>query len=159
MPSTGGPAQTIATVAGGGTRGFAWNTRDRLAFGVNTPGVGLIQVAATGATTDLFKPDPERRAIYPDMLPDGKGVLFTLTDSPTDPGELHALLFDTSETKKVLADATHARVLPTGHLVFMRSGSLWAVPFDTGRLETKGTAMPVIEGVRMESGGTIQYDL
>ena len=101
---------------------------------MNAPGVGLIQVAASGGpTTELFKPDPQRLATTY-MLPDGRGVLFTLTDLPTDPGEIHALLFDTSETKKVLADAMHARVLPTGHLVFMRNGSLWAVLFDTGLL-------------------------
>ncbi len=59
--------------------------------------------------------------------------------------------------RTILRDAVAGRVLPTGHLVFVRRGALWAVPFDLSRLEAVGTPVPVIEGVRVEGGGSVQY--
>jgi hypothetical protein len=41
----------------------------------------------------------------------------------------------TGERKVLLKDAADARYLPTGHLVFLRRGQLFAVPFDVERLE------------------------
>ena len=36
---------------------------------------------------------------------------------------------------------------PSGHLVYIRNGTLLAVPFDLKRLETSGPPVPVLEGV------------
>ena len=47
----------------------------------------------------------------------------------------------------LLKDAVDARYLPSGHLVFMRRGTLFAVPFDAGRLEVQGPAVAVLETV------------
>ena len=41
----------------------------------------------------------------------------------------------------------HARYVPTGHLLFLRQGTLFAAPFDVNRLEVRGTPSPVLEGV------------
>jgi serine/threonine-protein kinase len=41
--------------------------------------------------------------------------------------------------------------------VFIRGGSLWAVPFDAATLQIQGTAVPVTEGIRVEGGGAVQY--
>lgn len=92
-------------------------------------------------------------------LKNGKALLFTLAEGATDPGELHALRLDTSEHKKVLDEASDGRVLPTGQLLFIRAASLWAAPFDTNRLEVTATPVPVVEGVRVEAGGALQYDV
>jgi dipeptidyl aminopeptidase/acylaminoacyl peptidase len=37
--------------------------------------------------------------------------------------------------------------VPSGHLIYMQNGTLFAVPFDLDRLETMGQAVPVLEGV------------
>ena len=39
----------------------------------------------------------------------------------------------------------------------MRGGSLWAVQFDEDRLAIVGNAVPVVEGIRVEGGGAVQY--
>jgi serine/threonine-protein kinase len=53
----------------------------------------------------------------------------------------------TAVRKSLLKDATDARYLPTGHLVFMRQGGLFAVPFDVERLEVRGTPRAMLDTV------------
>jgi Tol biopolymer transport system component len=49
--------------------------------------------------------------------------------------------------KTLLEGGTYGRYASTGHLVYWRAGSLFAVPFDVKRLEVAGQAVPVTEGV------------
>jgi serine/threonine-protein kinase len=46
----------------------------------------------------------------------------------------------------------HGRYLPSGHLVYIREGTLFAAAFDLDRLEVTGEAVPVLEGVMSSSG-------
>jgi serine/threonine-protein kinase len=52
-----------------------------------------------------------------------------------------------SERKVLVKGATGGRYLSSGHLVFVRQGTLFAEPFDVDRLATKGNASPVMEGI------------
>jgi serine/threonine-protein kinase len=161
MPATGGPAQTLTALAPAGSpRGYSWTPDGDVVFALYANGGPVMRVSmAGGGATELFKAPDDRRPSYPQVIQDGKAVLFTLIETASDPGELHARRFDTSEQRVVLREATAGRVLSSGHLVFVRSGSLWAVPFDKSRLEPRGTAVPVIEGIRVETGGAVQYDV
>ena len=55
---------------------------------------------------------------------------------------------ETGERRVVIEGGSHARYVPTGHLVYARAGRLLAVPFDLGRLEVTGAPVPVVEGVK-----------
>ena len=55
---------------------------------------------------------------------------------------------ETGAHRTLLPNAVAGRVLRTGHLVFVRGGALWAVPFDRAALEITGTPALVVEGVR-----------
>jgi serine/threonine-protein kinase len=159
IPSGGGPAQTVTSFTFG-IRGLSWTPEGNLVVGMNAAGGGLLLVPIAGGTaTELFKAPEGRRALNPHVFLNGKAVLFTVAEVAADPGELYVRLLETSEQKPVLTEAAAGRVLPTGHLVFVRSGSLWAVPFDQSRLEVRGTPVPVIEQIRVESGGAVQYDI
>ena len=152
----GGPPLTVAAAAS--LRGANWGSDGRIVFGTEGSGGRLMQAGASGGdATELLKIDGPRRAWYPQVLPGGKAVLFTLSESTRDTGELHLLEVDTGAHRTILPAAAAGRVLPTGHLVFVRGGALWAVPFDLGRLEAVGTPVPVVEGVRVEGGGAVQY--
>jgi serine/threonine-protein kinase len=51
-------------------------------------------------------------------------------------------------TPKVVARGSHyGRYMPSGHLIYLKGGTLFAVRFDLDRLETLGEAVPVVEGV------------
>ena len=51
------------------------------------------------------------------------------------------------ERRVLINGGAGARYVPTGHLVYMLNGALMAVPFDADRLETTGTAVPLLDGV------------
>jgi serine/threonine-protein kinase len=57
------------------------------------------------------------------------------------------LRLDTREWKMLLQDAADARYIPTGHLVFLRRGTLIAVRFDPDKLEVIGQPFPLAENV------------
>ena len=55
----------------------------------------------------------------------------------------------TSDTRKTLIDGgSHARYLPSGHIVYAVGGVLFAAPFDLQREEVTGSSVPVVEGVQ-----------
>ena len=62
--------------------------------------------------------------------------------------------------KTLLRSATSPRYLPSGHLVYTKGATLYAVPFDLDRLETRGTAVPVLEDVAVQPvSGLAQFDV
>ena len=152
----GGPPQTLAAFPGGG-RGADWGPDDAIVLGSNG---GLVQIpGAGGQPTTLFPPGEQLASSYPQILPGGDAVLFTL--SRPDGDELHVVFRETGQHRTIVPTATKGRVLSTGHLVFVRNGALWAVPFDQDRFEIVGTPVPVVDGVRVETagddGGAVQY--
>ena len=157
VPLAGGPPQRL-TAMPNNARGASWGRDDLIVFAPNTPGGSLMQVSAAGGdATALFTPDDQRLTWYPQILPGGDAVLFTLSDATPDSGELHLLILGSGEHRTVVPSAVAGRVLDTGHLVFLRSGTLWAVPFDLDRFEMVGNPVPVVEGVRVEGGGAVQF--
>lgn len=54
----------------------------------------------------------------------------------------------TTGTRKVLIEgAADARLVSAGHLVYLRKGTLMAVPFDLRRIEVTGPAVGVVSDV------------
>jgi hypothetical protein len=113
---------------------------------------GLSRVSAGGGKPEtLTVPDPKREETshrLPFWLPNGKAVLFTVERHSMDTRPWLALLrLDTREWHALLQDAADARYVPTGHLVFMRQGTLMAVRFDPTRMETIGHPVALVENV------------
>ena len=83
----------------------------------------------------------------PHVLPGGKAVLFTLyTFGGSRSIEVVSLL--DRRRKTLVQDAIFARYLATssgtGYLVYSTDSTLFAIPFDLNRLETRGTAVPIV---------------
>jgi hypothetical protein len=57
-----------------------------------------------------------------------------------------------------MQDAADARYVPTGHLVFMRQGMLWAVRFDLEKLEVIGQPAAIVENVMQAFSGNGSYN-
>ena len=51
----------------------------------------------------------------------------------------------------VQAGAYFGRYVPNGHIVYMQDDTLFAVPFDPGRLEMTGSAVRTIDGVESDA--------
>ena len=46
----------------------------------------------------------------------------------------------------------HGRYLPSGHLVYLHDGTLFATTFDPNELKVTGPPVPVLEGVASNAG-------
>ena len=120
---------------------------------------GLFRVPAEGGmpapltTRDEQKGEASHR--LPHAVPGGKVVLFTsiLHYLPDwEQAEIVALRVDTGE-RKTVAKGADARYVPTGHLVFVRTGTVVAAPFDLNRLEITGGTVTVLNDV-MQAANT-----
>ena len=150
--SLDGPASTIVTV--GDARGISWANDDTLIYAPE-PASGLSRISVNGdKATPVSKLDGnknERTHRWPEVLPNGKAVIFTVgtLDSPDsyERANIEAVILATGERRVVMQNASMARYAPTGHLVFARGGSLYAIRFDIDTLTTQGNAEQVVPGV------------
>ena len=88
---SGGPAQTLTTLPAA-IRGASWGPDDQIVFAVNVAGGALMQVSGGGGEARLlFTPEAPQRPWYPQVLPKGGAVLFTLLEQiGPDAGDLSA---------------------------------------------------------------------
>jgi serine/threonine-protein kinase len=149
---TGGPPVTVVQMDGP-SRGATWAPDDTIIFATLAPATGLQRVSAAGGEpTVLTKPDRERGEfdhLWPELLPGGEAVLFTITSEidSIENAQIVALDLRTGTSKVLIRGGSYAHYVPTGHLVYGVTGTLRAVAFDLGRLEVVGTPAPVLEGV------------
>ncbi len=153
IPVTGGSAVTIAEDAG--DFGFDWAADDTIVYTSSKSG-GLMRVPAGGGTAEvLTTPDAARgelRHTYPQVLPGGRAILFSVSTGLTlDASRIAAMSLDTGRQTTILDDGLAARYTTSGHLVFLRGQRLLAVPFDASRLVTTGSARPILESLRSNS--------
>ncbi len=158
---SGGPAQTICDAPQ--LRGAHWGVNDTIAF-APTRRSGIWIVSAEGGkpekVTDLG-PDPGPKSHrWPQLLPDGRTILFTDTDNEDDytGARIQAVSLDTRQRKTLIEGAMFARYVPTGHLVFVRGDVLMSIAFDPVNVEIIGPEIPVLENLASNTSmGTGQY--
>jgi Tol biopolymer transport system component len=80
----------------------------------------------------------ELAQLWPQLLPGGRAVLFTSITRGADEAEVVVQELPRGARKVVRRGAHHGRYLRSGHLVYVRDGTLFAQPFDVRRLEAAG---------------------
>ncbi len=144
--------------------GASWHSDNTIVFSAALR--GIMRVSADGGVPELLiKGDMvdfnrEGLPVFPQMLPNGKALLFTnSTGSNADDWQVVIQSLKTGE-REVLFKGIARRYLPTGHLVYSLENSLLAVPFDPGSLKITGGSVPVLEGVNaaaISNSGTLIY--
>jgi serine/threonine protein kinase/Tol biopolymer transport system component len=161
IPIGGGTPITICKVTPAPS-GVSWNG-DSIVFAVS--GAGIMRVSANGGTPEAIVPASDRTLFHgPQELPGGV-LLFTeahrlSTDFPWDQAQIVIQPLKGGERKTIIDGGSDGRYLPTGHLLYAVSGTIFAVPFDVNKLTVTGSAVPIIEGVGRASsitGGSAQY--
>ena len=76
-----------------------------------------------------------------------------------DAARVAALDLASGRVKPLLQGASQAQYVPTGHLVYVAGGALWAVAFDARRVESIGTPTVVVPSVVMLATGTAEFDV
>ena len=158
----GEPPITVCDPCGSGLfRGASWGDDGSIVFAKNL--TGLWRVAASGGAPELLaSPDPRRGEYdyrFPEVLPGGEAVLFTITfdDPPFERVQIGLRSLRTGEQKVVVTAGQHPRHSTTGHIVYLLGDQLWAVPFDSDRLEVTGEAQPLFSGVLMKPAGAVDF--
>ncbi len=149
---SGGPVITIC--ASQIPRGASWSDDGTIVFATQDTATGLLRVAAAGGEpTVLTTPDAaagERDHLAPSLLPDGRGILFTVVPSnPEEPRLVAVLDLKSGQRKTLIRGGSQPEYVETGHLVYANAGTLNAVRFDLRRLEVQGDPVLVLEGVAM----------
>ncbi len=160
VPALGGtPVPIVATSErpGGGT----WRADGTIVFATSE---GLYQVSENGGEPRLLvKPDPrrkERAYAWPQFMPDGRSVLFTIVpDDSIDGAQIAVLDLNTLETRIVLKGGSAARYASTGHLVYASGQTLKAIAFDPDAQQTRGdpVSLPDIEIATTPDNGAAEF--
>jgi serine/threonine-protein kinase len=158
IPVTGGTSITISD--GNFFLGSTWGDDDTIVF---TGPKGLMRVPAGSGTpqalTTVDAAKGEAAHVRPQFLPGGKQLLFTVNPVNSADGAKFAVLDLAKGTYRTIAKGgVNGRYATSGHLTYVSGTTLFAVPFDLGRLEVTGNEVPVIEGVSINGAeGTGDY--
>jgi eukaryotic-like serine/threonine-protein kinase len=134
--------------------GAWWSADSTIVYG-RYPG-DIMRISANGGTPESIVEAKSGILQWPQVLPDGKSVLYTVTIGNT-PSKIMIQSIKSGEPKELLAGVM-ARYLQSGHIVYMRPDnfSLLAVPFDLDRLEVTGEPVAIVENV-FRYGSAPQY--
>ncbi len=158
VPVGGGAPIALCDVSA--PRGATWLEDDSIVFCPEYTS-GLLRISAGGGTAEvLTRPDVphgERTHRWPEALPGGADVLFTIgmSKSPAnyDGAGVAVLNIATRKVRKLFEGGSEPRYVPPGRLAFLRDGSILAIAFDPGRLTVRGEAIPVIDRVGGDLSG------
>ena len=168
---TGGPAVTLGRPDGTGF-GASWGPDGTIIFATNVRTTGLQRIAdAGGEPTVLTRPNragSEDDHLWPEILPGGQAVLFTITATTggLDQAQIAVLDLRTLTQTVLIRGGSGARYVSSGHLVYAAAGTLHAVAFDLARLAVVGTPVKVLPevltrggraGVAVAADGTLVY--
>ena len=139
--------------------GASWGPDDTIVFAAS----GLYRVSAAGGTpvvvtTPAFElGEFEHR--WPEILPDGRAVLFTAWSGSIDRARIAVQSLVGDARKTLVEGGSYARYSTTGHLVYYQAGALTTSSFDPVRLEVLGDRVQHQETVMTTAAGAANFAL
>src|SRR6266487_452111 len=156
----GGPPITVLDSLTG-VSGASWGPDNFIYVDAFNDNFGLVRVEPKpGARPRWFTTlDTARGEIdhaWPDVLPNGKGVLFTVRFRGKNGAKgrisLSIAVADSPSGKHrvIVDDAMYARYTTSGHLLYVTTNkTLMVVPFDQNSMRVTGEPTPLTEGMRL----------
>jgi serine/threonine-protein kinase len=149
VPLAGGNPQVLADARFGW--GATWGPNGEIVY-CPYEDEGLWRVPDSGGKPEqiasLQLAQGDLSLIWPEYLPDGEAVLFTSFRGITaDSAEVCVLDLKSGARKTLIENASYARYVPTGHLIFGQEGTVHVAPFDAGRREITGPSVPLPESI------------
>ncbi len=138
--------------------GSAWGASDVIvSAGLTSVGGGAPQLgkmpSGGGALAPLGISTGEGGQLWPSLLPDGRGVLFSVHQflGGGSAGASIALASlgpaGSKPEVQMLGNGAAPRYVSTGHILFVRGRQLMALPFDLRAMKATGAALPVADGI------------
>ena len=159
IPVGGGAPVTVARAVL--PRGASWAADDSIFFVPFFYG-GVERVSASGGNPEvLTTPDRAHGEVahrWPSVLPGGRAFLYTIGfGSSWDEARIAVRKIGSKESRILIQGGYDGRYLPTGHLVYARGASLYAVRFDLETLQVSGDPVQVLEGVANGDAGAAEF--
>ena len=162
-PDGGIPVTVRRTTGYTVNRGATWTANDTVIF-VGSSDEGLsqfsVQNEAHGSNQEITPLNfpTEVPSSWPDALPGGRAVLFSdNTEGRLEDAVVAAFSLDTGDIKRLINGSTSPRYSSTGHVLYVRGGSLFATRFDAATTEVTGTEFKLIDGVVTGADGAAQF--
>ena len=139
-------------------RGGAWLPDNSIVF-APSPASVLLRLPATGGTpqpvSTLDRQLNEASHRWPHVLPGGRAILYaagpTVTARDWIEAHIVAQSIDTGDRRQVAPHGTFPHFAPSGHLLYVQSGIVYAQAFDPVRLDVAGDAFSILN--RTTRGG------
>ena len=167
VPVEGGGAVTLTEDANSVTMTGAWLDDGSIVY--LGAGRKLRRVASEGRTAGASRDVGSESRVIPTTLwplPGSRGLLYTAcAGNCSISSAIYVFDFAADSARLLIDQAAGAWYAPTGHLLYTdRAGGLYAAEFDAQRLELRGGAVPVIDGVApaslaLSASGTVLYAL
>ena len=130
-------------------RGGTWNNQGTILFAPEISGP-LLTISERGGVatraTKISRSGSGQAHRWPSFLPDDKHFLFTVDWSSPDDSLQNGMYLgslDSTDTKLISSELSGNVYFVSGYLLYVQERSLMAQPFDTGKLQTTGPAVPV----------------
>jgi serine/threonine-protein kinase len=146
----GGPATPLADSLVGGA-GASWGV-DGFIYSDAPTQAPLVRVSASGGSapeyfTTLDTTAGEQDHLAPDVLPNGRGVVFIARRGARGESDVAVARTSTGD-HRLLIPGVYARYARSGHLLWVTvDGTLMAAPFDQGALEFTGESVALVENI------------
>jgi serine/threonine-protein kinase len=158
---SGGPPITVVDSLVG-LDGGSWGTDGFLYYdGITAGGTrGIMRVPASGGMTEqvttVDTAQGESDHVWPEVLPNAKGMLFTvLRRDRLDQADVAVADLETG-THRILVRGVAAKYAASGHLLYVTAdGTLMAVPFNPSRFELAGEAIALVDGLSVRVNGSV----
>jgi hypothetical protein len=152
VPVEGGPSQRIVALEG--LWGLDWAADGTIVY---SDGKSIQRIADSGGPPTVLVTAPEGGQLFaPQVLPQGRALLFTLTEDTGSGIVTRTIDGGETDVRRLLPGVTTARYVPSGHILYSLEGRLMAVPFDADRLELTGPAVAMPESVYVSVAGLPQ---
>ncbi len=164
VPLTGGPPVFVSRLDGP-SRGATWIDDGTIIAASGATATGLLRLSpAGGDPVVLTRPNRERGEsdhLWPQVLPGGRHVLFTITalTGGIDAAQVAVLDLASGSWRPVVQRASQAQYVASGHLLYVAGGALWAIAFDPARAQTLGTARVVVPQIVTLPTGVAEFDV
>ncbi|MGC2661531.1 MAG: protein kinase [Bryobacteraceae bacterium] len=149
----GGAPFTICDAQSG--RGGSWGDDGFIVATLNSTGGLWVVSSSGGVPRPLTSLNGEAPGVtshrWPQILPRGRGILFTATIAGGAVGSLRVMPRQGGLATTVVENSPYGRVLSNGFLVYYQNGRLFAVPFDLNRLQITGPALLLLDGVAADT--------
>jgi Tol biopolymer transport system component len=140
--------------------GGSWGDDDELVATLTTEAKLWRIPSGGGQPKPVLDLTPEPlRLLWPQILPGSQSIVYSNVGQTPDSGTIEVLSLSNSQRKVLVRSGVFGRYLPSGHLLYVNQGTLYAQVFDLKTLEVHGTPFAVVSNVTQSPVfGFAQYD-